>query len=84
MNVKLSREFIEQHEISMNAKMKYLQAYATLVHRIKTRTDDFVCKNFQEFMDQTKIVELFNQKQKKQLHQLMQMTSLRTARNPHF
>ena len=44
----------------MQAKLKYLQAYATLVVRIKSRTDEFVTKNFENLFEQTKLVALFH------------------------
>lgn len=35
-------------------------------------------------MEQSKIVALFHDKLKRQLHYLLQITSLRNAKNPHF
>ena len=35
-------------------------------------------------MEQSKIVALFHDKLKHQLHYLMQITSLRNGKNPHF
>ena len=84
VNVDLTAEFIEQQEGAVRAKLKYLQAYTTVVRRIKTRADDFIKGNFDSLREQSAIVDLFHSKQKQQLHQLIQMTSLRTARNPHF
>lgn len=64
VNVELSAEFIEQQSATIQAKLKYLQAYSTLVSRLKQRTDDFVRTNFDSLMEQTKIVALYHEKQK--------------------
>jgi len=49
--VDLSVDYIEQQDSAIRAKLKYLQAYATLVQRIKARTDDFVQTNFESLTE---------------------------------
>ena len=54
------------------------------MQRIKARTDDFVKSNFENFSEQAKVVGVLHEKTKAQLHALIQMTNLRTGKNPHF
>ena len=42
VNVDLSPDYIAEQDASIRAKLKYLQAYSTLVQRIKSRADGFV------------------------------------------
>lgn len=71
MNLQLSPDYIEEQSDSIKAKIKYLQAYATLVSRIKSRTDDFVKSNYDGLSDQIKIVTVLHDKLKHQLHHLI-------------
>ena len=54
------------------------------MQRIKSRADGFVNQNYESLLEQSKIVALYHDKLKKQLHYLMQITNLRNAKNPHF
>jgi len=58
VNAELSPEYLEEKEQTIAYSTKYLQAYGTLVQRIKQRTDDFVRTNSETMLDQAKIVKV--------------------------
>lgn len=59
MNAELTPEYLEEKERQLASQTKFLQAYATLVTRIKQRTDEFVKSNAEILFDQAKIIKVF-------------------------
>ena len=62
VNAEPSTEYLEEKEQLLAYSTKYLQAYATLIQRIKQRTDDFVKSNAVSMLDQAQIVKVLQQR----------------------
>ena len=51
VNAEITPEYLDQKERQLASQTKFLQAYATLVTRIKQRTDEFVKTNSSTLCD---------------------------------
>ena len=57
VNMQLSPEYIHEQKSMLGSKVKFLQAYGTLIHRMKQRTDGFVLQNIDLLRQQSSVIQ---------------------------